>query len=356
LQICIVGHDSRPTEGICIKDCNKEPNAPKPLGDSQLNNQTVIAAVSLNTEKKQLKVMNVKATATGKPTAANTTCNSSQCSATSTTPKSKHKLSKCTDGNSKQELYVSKLDKEKLPYKKNTQENVDLTDVLLNENVLSDDIIMGNTINNEFSFKPLTSANQDALCARLHLTNENNSVQGTNISSLGEPCKTKSIKGDGNCFYRCVAHALCGNEEKHLKIRREVVKHLNANSSKLIRYLREEYRSVKDYLTQRKMYYSGSWATEIDIFCTADLLKTNIFTFNDDRWNVHAPTDRVFTNNAIYLKHCNENHFEIVTCVTHKNEINVCAGACKAVCGNEIIITVVSLTLSFTFGLVCCVI
>nr|XP_055068369.1 uncharacterized protein LOC129450017 [Misgurnus anguillicaudatus] len=197
-------HDSRPAEGICIKDCNKEPNAQKPLGDSQLNNQTVIAAVSLDTERKPLKVIDVKATATGKPTAANTTCKSSQCSATSTTPKSKLKLIKCSDGNSKQELYVSKLDKEKLRDKKNTQENVDLTntqenvdltntqenvdltntqenvdltDVLFNENVLTDDIIIGNTINNEFSFKLLTSANQEALCARLHLTNENHTVQ-----------------------------------------------------------------------------------------------------------------------------------------------------------------------------------
>ncbi|XP_073667604.1 uncharacterized protein [Paramisgurnus dabryanus] len=197
----------------------------------------------------------------------------------------------------------------------------------VNDHFLMDDIVIGETLNKEFTFQPLTSVDQDALCTSLQLTNEYNGVQGRTLCFLRVPCKTKSIKGDGNCFYRSIAHAVCGNEDKHLKIRRAVVKHLEANSSKFVRYLREEYRSVKDYLTQCRMYYSGSWATEIDIFCTADLLKINIFTFNDDRWNVHTPTGHSFTENAIYLNHCNSNHYEVVTCV--KSQDNVCAEACK---------------------------
>lgn len=195
-------------------------------------------------------------------------------------------------------------------------------------NLLKDDVIIGDTVNTEFSFKPLMCADPDALCARLRLINESVGVLDKNLSSLGVPCKTKCIKGDGNCLFRSIAHAVCGNQEKHLKIRRAVVKHLEANSSKFVRYRREEYRSLKDYLTQSKMYFSGTWDSHVELFCAADLLKIDVMTFNDDRWNAHVPTEQLFTDNAIYLKHCNGNHYEVVTCVKHKNQGNVCAEAC----------------------------
>ncbi|XP_052421004.1 uncharacterized protein LOC127964736 [Carassius gibelio] len=171
--------------------------------------------------------------------------------------------------------------------------------------------------------------NQDDLCTRLRLTNESIGVEGTHFGSLGVPCKTISIKSDGNCMFRSIAHSVCGNQEKHLIIRRAVVKHLEANSSKFERYLREEYRSVKDYLTQSKMNFSGTWGSHVELFCAADLLKINVMTFNDDRWNAHIPTEQVFTDNAIYLKHCNGNHYEVVTCVKHKHQENVCSKACN---------------------------
>lgn len=90
---------------------------------------------------------------------------------------------------------------------------------------LMDDVIIGDTVNTDFRFKSLTSADQDALCACLQLTNESVGVKASNMCSLGVPCKTKNIKGDGNCLFRSIAQAVCGNEERHLIIRRAVVKH-----------------------------------------------------------------------------------------------------------------------------------
>ncbi len=46
-------------------------------------------------------------------------------------------------------------------------------------------------------------------------------------------------------------------------------------------------------------------------------------TFNDGRWNAHKPTGEVFTQNVIYLKHCNGNHYEVVTCVKHRDRDDV---------------------------------
>ncbi|XP_056098278.1 uncharacterized protein LOC130077158 [Rhinichthys klamathensis goyatoka] len=149
------------------------------------------------------------------------------------------------------------------------------------------------------------------------------------------PCQTKSIKPDGNCFFRSLAYAICGSEDKHLKIRRAVVKHLKMNASIFERYVRSEYTSVEDYLIQSRVYYSGSWVTEIDIFASADLFKTTIMTFNDGRWNAHKPTGEVIVNNAIYLKNCNGNHYEVVTCVKHRDQ-DICAAKCGNATSNEV--------------------
>ncbi len=108
------------------------------------------------------------------------------------------------------------------------------------------------------------------------------------------------------------------------------------NTSLFERYVRSEYSSVEDYLTRSRMFYSGTWVTEIDIFVSADLFKTTIMTFNDGRWNAHKPTGEVFTQNVIYLKHCNGNHYEVVTCVKHRDRDSVCAGACGNAGSNEV--------------------
>ncbi len=123
---------------------------------------------------------------------------------------------------------------------------------------------------------------------------------------------------------------------KHLKIHCAAVKHLKVNILLFERYVRSEYSSVEDYLTQSRMFYSATWVTEIDIFVSADLFKTSIMTFNDGRWNAHKPTGEVFTQNVIYLKHCNGNHYEVVTCVKHRDRDGVCAGACGHAVSNEI--------------------
>ncbi|XDV25621.1 hypothetical protein PO909_029510 [Leuciscus waleckii] len=204
------------------------------------------------------------------------------------------------------------------------------------ENVVVDDIIITDVSIPEIFFSPLTLRDQQALCELLLLTNDNSDCDvATNFGPIAGPCQTKSIKPDGNCFFRSLAYAICGSEDKHLKIRRAVVKHLKMNASIFERYVRSEYTSVEDYLTQSRVYYSGSWVTEIDIFASADLFKTTIMTFNDGRWNAHKPTGEVIANNAIYLKNCNGNHYEVVTCVKHRDQ-DICAGKCGNATSNEV--------------------
>ncbi len=204
------------------------------------------------------------------------------------------------------------------------------------ETVVTDDIIITDVSVPDVFFSPLTPNDRQALCGLILLTNVNTDCNVINFGPIADPCQTKTIKPDGNCFFRSLAHVICGSEDKHLKIRRAAVKHLKINTSLFERYVRSEYSSVEDYLTRSRMCYSGTWVTEIDIFVSADLFKTTIMTFNDGRWNAHKPTGEVFTQNVIYLKHCNGNHYEVVTCVKHRDRDGVCAGACGHAVSNEV--------------------
>ena len=197
--------------------------------------------------------------------------------------------------------------------------------------VAIDDVIISEVTVAKRTFKPLTCEDQDVLCKKIGLSTVHFDERPKTMSSvddMGCPCKIQSIKPDGNCFYRSLAWSICRDEDQHLKVRRAVVKHLQKNSNVFESYLRDEYRSVPDYVTKSRVYYSGSWAKEIDIFAAADLLQTAIVTFNDGRWNVHAPIAGPQSDNCIYLNHTG-NHYEVVTCVQHRNAASVCAGTCQ---------------------------
>ncbi|XP_026114512.1 uncharacterized protein LOC113092934 isoform X2 [Carassius auratus] len=204
------------------------------------------------------------------------------------------------------------------------------------ETVVTDDLMITDVSVPDVFFSPLTHNDKQALCELIQMSNDNSDHNVINFGPISAPCQTKTIKPDGNCFFRSLAHVICGSEEKHLKVRRAVVKHLKMNTPLFERYVRSEYSSAEDYLTRSRMFYSGSWVTEIDIFVAADLFKTTIMTFNDGRWNAHKPNGEVSTQNAIYLKHCNRNHYEVVTCVKHRDRDSVCAGACGNVVSNEV--------------------
>jgi hypothetical protein len=44
---------------------------------------------------------------------------------------------------------------------------------------------------------------------------------------------------------------------------------------------------------------------------------------------MHAPIARPQSENCIYLNHTGGNHYEVVTCVQHRNAASVCAGTCQ---------------------------
>lgn len=80
--------------------------------------------------------------------------------------------------------------------------------------------------------------------------------------------------------------------------------------------------SIRQYMISSKMIKSSSWATELEIFATSDLLKVNIFTYSNLRWLQFSleelNPELMNEKEAIYLYHKHQNHYDVVLNVSDK--------------------------------------
>uniref|UniRef100_UPI00358E7FB6 uncharacterized protein n=1 Tax=Myxine glutinosa TaxID=7769 RepID=UPI00358E7FB6 len=183
-----------------------------------------------------------------------------------------------------------------------------------------DDVSIVKIDSTQYSFHPLTTEVCTNLCAKLGLGKicPQYSSQTNGTATIGDPCKTKAIKMDGNCFFRALSYSISGTEEYHRKIRLAIVKHLFDHHTAFKSFLREGFSSVPQYIQSSRMKYVQTWATELEILAASDLLQTDIFTFST-RWLRYSgsqmhPND-FHSRGGIYLKHLHQNHYEIVECV-----------------------------------------
>ncbi|XP_046348179.2 uncharacterized protein LOC124128768 [Haliotis rufescens] len=136
---------------------------------------------------------------------------------------------------------------------------------------------------------------------------------------IGKPCRTVPIDGDGNCFFRSLSYVISGRENNHRKIRLAVVAHLREHAESFHPFLRSGYDSVEQYISQSRMWYVRTWATELEILAAANLLGIDICTFTDNRWlrypNTQINSDTAHTGRCIYLNHVGESHYDVVACV-----------------------------------------
>ncbi|KAI2646116.1 OVARIAN TUMOR DOMAIN-containing deubiquitinating enzyme 10 [Labeo rohita] len=152
-------------------------------------------------------------------------------------------------------------------------------------NVNADVICLGDRGNTMFNFSPLCFQTKQKLCSKLHVEFQGeNPPLATNTGPMGRPCKTESIVGDGNCFFRAVAQVVCGTQKAHRALRLAIVKDMQLHSSEYKNLLRSQYTSMEDYLCSSKMRYVGTWATEVEIQSTANYLGVDIFTFHHEKW------------------------------------------------------------------------
>ena len=127
-----------------------------------------------------------------------------------------------------------------------------------------------------YIFNPLSIPQRKVICNRTGLIYRkdelNFSNQGENMGTRAP--KVRSIKGDGNCFFRAMSVGLTGWEVGHLKIRQQVCDHL-------ITYgLYTCQVEGKFYVNQNKMKHHGTYATDIEIMAAAQIFGVDIYVYH----------------------------------------------------------------------------
>ena len=134
-------------------------------------------------------------------------------------------------------------------------------------------------------------------------------IEYTNVGGdlIGKPRNVHNIKGDGNCYFRCISYTLSGSEDYYDIVRKVLCKYISWFPGKLQGLItdKDELENESKYMKQSKMRNNGTWATEIEILATAKCFRRDIFTYLNDKWVCHSYLAE-FSEDAIYL--LNENH------------------------------------------------
>ena len=139
------------------------------------------------------------------------------------------------------------------------------------------------------------------------------------FSTFHQPAVTGRILGDGNCFFRALAHVVTGSQEDHYELRVITTSYMQHNAEDLSCYL-EANDCMEDYLVRSDMQSPSVWATEQEIFAAAYMLATPIFVFSKCghryKWLQFSPVSEDISatehsKEAIFLINIS-NHYETV--------------------------------------------
>lgn len=139
-----------------------------------------------------------------------------------------------------------------------------------------------------------------------------------NGNSESTPSSCRPTGPDGNCYFRAISYIICGSESQHMMLRRSIINHMKTPSvaRKIADYL--GIPNVSTYISSSKMEMSSVWATEVEIFATASLLKCDInvysvYSSSSMEWQLYPASFNLneTTTETILLQN-SENHFEPV--------------------------------------------
>jgi hypothetical protein len=141
--------------------------------------------------------------------------------------------------------------------------------------------------------------------------------------NAGYRAKEIHIKGDGNCFYRCLSRFIYNTEVNHAEVRHEVNEYINAHKTQFACFVDG---SVNVHIEDQS-HTDGrhvSWATEAEVYAASALYKINIYVANGSNrngpeWHVHkyGITDNSQCDNdpsyeeSMHVKYSN-NHFSLL--------------------------------------------
>ena len=120
----------------------------------------------------------------------------------------------------------------------------------------------------------------------------NRTVPGSLHIPLTVPASVRSIKGDGNCFFRSISYIITGCEEQHEFVRRTILIHMRAFGHLLFLWLNgRTIDNVEEYIQLSGMENYGTWATDVEMFALSHLLGICLYTFDErySKWSRYSP-------------------------------------------------------------------
>ena len=134
----------------------------------------------------------------------------------------------------------------------------------------------------------LSTAWRKKICEKLGIVYESSIKQPENLVggriSEFQPWETESIRGDGNCFFRCLSKILTGNENSHIQLRAIIAKFIaSEGSTKLAWYFRQKNTHPFKYLTEESLISAdGIWASDVEIMAASLILEADVFVATND--------------------------------------------------------------------------
>ncbi|XP_030847547.1 uncharacterized protein LOC105443054 isoform X3 [Strongylocentrotus purpuratus] len=180
----------------------------------------------------------------------------------------------------------------------------------------------------DFKFVPLQNNDKQNICSKLNIRYIGKGCDSRldRNSCIGVPLQSKEITGDGNCFFRAISYVISGTERNHAILRNATVKHLLQTKDMFSNTLRQEYRTVREYVLKRRIKEDGTWATDTEISALANLINTDIYSYNDQVpcWQLFSAKkpgriNIVTSDKGIYILYTGNVHFNVVESVDFVN-------------------------------------
>ena len=109
---------------------------------------------------------------------------------------------------------------------------------------------------------------------------------------------------------------MTGSEAEHLVVRKAVVDHMGRIRKQLQEYHNDGVLITKEYL--QNMEKETTWATQVEIIATANLLGHDIATYKQSgakkKWLTHPAKFSIkqLSERALYLDNVKDSHYEVV--------------------------------------------
>ncbi|KAE9533989.1 hypothetical protein AGLY_008725 [Aphis glycines] len=121
-----------------------------------------------------------------------------------------------------------------------------------------------------------------------------------------------SVCGAFSRWTEAISLCLTGTEMQHSEIRKLIIQFMKNHNKKV-----DDFSNTQNYITKSNMESDKVWATEIEMHFPAAFLSADIYSFTANQWlrfshSLQLSTKPDYNKMAIYLKHKNSNHFEVV--------------------------------------------